>query len=217
MKNAARPLLLALALATLPTLALADGLQALEAFLRQVQSGQARFTQTVTAPERDGQPARVTRSSGDFAFERPGKFRFDYRKPFPQQIVGDGKTLWVYDEDLNQATSRNQQQALDETPAAILSSARTRAELEKTFQLQNAPEADGLQWVIATPKTSDGALRSVRIGFKDNTLAALDIEDNFAQHSALRFENFAVNPTIPPATFRFTPPKDADVIQDQQP
>lgn len=217
MKNAARPLLLALALATLPTLALADGLQALEAFWRQVQSGQARFTQTVTAPERDGQPARVTRSSGDFAFERPGKFRFDYRKPFPQQIVGDGKTLWVYDEDLNQATSRNQQQALDETPAAILSSARTRAELEKTFQLQNAPEADGLQWVIATPKTSDGALRSVRIGFKDNTLAALDIEDNFAQHSALRFENFTVNPTIPPATFRFTPPKDADVIQDQQP
>lgn len=213
MQKLARTLVLALAAA--PALALADGLQALENFLQKVQSGTASFTQTVTAPERDGEPSRVTRSSGTFAFERPGKFRFDYRKPFPQLIVGDGKTLWVYDEDLNQATSRDQQQALDETPAAILSSATSRAALEKNFTLKAAAPADGLQWVEATPKSSDGALRSVRIGFQGDTLAALDIEDNFAQHSALRFSDFATNATVPAATFRFTPPAGADVIRDQ--
>ncbi|RMX08638.1 outer membrane lipoprotein carrier protein LolA [Corticibacter populi] len=203
-----------LALSLASSLAMADGLQALDAFLQNVRSGQSSFTQTVTAPERDGQPGRVSRSSGTFAFERPGKFRFDYLKPFPQQIVGDGTTLWVYDEDLNQATSRPQQQALDSTPAAILSSATSRASLERDFTLQSGPAADGLQWVVATPKATDGQLRSVRIGFQGEHLAALDIEDSFSQHSALRFENFEPNAPVDAAQFRFTPPADADVIHD---
>lgn len=193
---------------------MADGLTALDHFLKNVQSGQAQFTQTVTAPERDGEPGRVSVSSGTFAFERPGKFRFDYQRPFPQLIVGDGQTLWVYDEDLNQATSRDQDQALNSTPAAILTSATSRSALEQSFTLQSAPAAQGLEWVVATPRDDDGALRSVRMGFAGDMLAALEIEDNFAQHSALRFENFQANVSVAPERFVFTPPADADVIRE---
>lgn len=213
MKKTLAPLLLSLCL--LPTLALADGLQALDHFLQNARSGKAQFSQTVTAPERDGQPGRVTRSSGTFAFERPGKFRFDYLKPFPQKIVADGKTLWVYDEDLNQATSRDQSQALEETPAAIVSSATSRAALEKNFTLTAAAPADNLQWVQATPKTSDGTVRSMRIGFQGQTLMAIDIEDNFGQQSSLRFTDFVTNTPLAADTFVFTPPAGADVIRDQ--
>lgn len=207
---------LTLALSLLSTWSMADGLQALDRFLLNVKSGQADFTQTVTAPERNGEPGRVTKSSGTFAFERPGKFRFDYTKPFPQEIVGDGTTLWVYDEDLNQATSRDQARALNSTPAAIIASSTSRAALEKDYVLQSAPEADGMQWVLATPKAADGQLRSLRMGFNGDVLQALHIEDNFAQLSQLQFENFKANQAIDAARFEFSPPAGADVIRDAQ-
>lgn len=207
---------LTLALSLLSTWSMADGLQALDRFLLNVKSGQADFTQTVTAPERNGEPGRVTKSSGTFAFERPGKFRFDYTKPFPQEIVGDGTTLWVYDEDLNQATSRDQARALNSTPAAIIASSTSRAALEQDYVLQSAPEADGMQWVLATPKAVDGQLRSLRMGFNGDVLQALHIEDNFAQLSQLQFENFKANQAIDAARFEFSPPAGADVIRDAQ-
>lgn len=209
--------MLAAALALLSPLALADGLQSLDAFLQSVRSGTARFTQTVTAPPKDGEAGRVTTSSGSFAFQRPGKFRFEYEKPFAQLIVGDGSTLWVYDEDLNQASARAQGRTLDNTPAAIIASATSRTELEKNFSLASLPSdatSGGLQWVEATPKTPDGQLRSLRIGFQGDLLVALDIEDNFAQHSALRFSDFAANAPVGAAQFQFQPPADADVIRD---
>ena len=74
----------------------AGGMESLEAFIKNARSGRAEFTQVVTAPARDGQPSRTKTSSGTFEFQRPGKFRFDYKKPFAQSIVADGKILWLW-------------------------------------------------------------------------------------------------------------------------
>lgn len=101
----------------------AGGLESLEAFVKTVKSGRAEFTQTVTAPPREGQAGRTKTSTGTFEFQRPGKFKFDYQKPFAQSIVADGKTLWLYDADLNQVTQRTQSQALGSTPAALIAAA----------------------------------------------------------------------------------------------
>ena len=84
----------------------ADGLKSLENFMKTAQSGRAAFTQAVTAPPKDGQAARAKQSSGHFEFQRPGRFKFVYEKPFAQTIVADGKTLWLYDADLNQVSVR---------------------------------------------------------------------------------------------------------------
>lgn len=209
-----KKIILALCLGASSSFCLANGLQALDNFLQNTKSGKARFEQTVTAPEKDGQPGRVTTSSGTFAFKRPGQFRFDYEKPFPQLIVGDGQTLWVYDEDLNQATSRPQAQVLNNTPAAIISSASSRESLERDFILTDSASSadDGVLWVEATPKDQNGQLRKLRLGFQGNQLIGIDIDDNFDQHSALRLRQQETNIDIPDATFAFTPPADADVI-----
>ncbi len=191
----------------------ADGLSSLEAFMKGAQAGRADFTQTVTSPPKDGQAARTKTSSGTFEFQRPGRFRFAYSKPFAQTIVADGKTLWLYDADLNQVTQRAQSQALGTTPAALLASAPDLQALRKDFTLESAPDQDGLQWVLATPKTKDGQLKSVRVGFQGEQLAALDILDSFGQRSLIRFSNVQSSASLPASTFEFKPPQGADVVR----
>lgn len=191
----------------------ADGLKSLESFMQNTRSAQAEFTQEVTAPAKNGQAPRTKTSSGSFAFERPGQFRFDYKKPFAQTIVADGKTLWLYDADLNQVTERAQASALGSTPAALLASAPNLDALRKDFTLESAPEQSGLQWVQATPKTRDGQLQSVRVGLRGDQLAALEILDSFGQRSMIRFENVQANAVLPASTFAFKVPAGADVLK----
>src|SRR5919112_1736894 len=108
------------ALSALALAAHAGPLESLESFIRGAKSGRAEFTQVITAPARDGQAAKTKTSSGTFEFQRPNRFRFEYRKPFEQTIVADGQTLWLYDADLRQVTSRKQAQVLAQTPAALI-------------------------------------------------------------------------------------------------
>ncbi len=197
----------------LPACAQTDGLEALENFLRTTRSGRADFTQVVTSPPREGQAPRARQSTGSFEFQRPHRFRFIYRKPFPQTIVADGQTLWLHDPDLNQVTARRQAQALGSTPAALIATASDLAALRQEFELSAAPERDGLQWVQATPRAREGALRSVRIGFRGPELAALEILDSLGQQSALRFGRMEINPALPAETFQFRPPPGADVLR----
>jgi outer membrane lipoprotein carrier protein len=196
---------LALAAALTAPRVLADPVETLRGFVRDVKSGRASFTQTVTAP--DG--AKKKTSSGSFDFARPNRFRFAYAKPFEQTIVGDGEKVWIYDADLNQVSVRKLGQALGATPAALLAG----GSLERDFDLSNLPARDGLEWAEAKPKARDGAFQSLRVGFKDKELAALEIIDSFGQKSLLQFSGFAANTAIAPETFRFAVPAGADVIE----
>lgn len=206
-----------LALALCQPAAWAGALDSLEAFIQATRSGRAAFTQVVTAPPKDGQAARSKSSSGSFEFQRPGRFRFVYRKPFEQSIVADGQTLWMYDVDLNQVTARKQSQVLDASPAALVASAPDLKALERDFTLQAAPDKDGLQWVLATPRNKDGQLQHIRVGLRSGDkgveLAALEILDSFGQRSELRFTAFELNPQLPAQTFQFKPPAGADLLR----
>ena len=201
----------------LATGAWADGLQSLETFVKTVNSGRADFTQVVTAPAREGQAARTKTSSGTFEFSRPNRFRFVYRKPFEQTIVADGQTLWLYDVDLNQVTARKQAAVLGSTPAALIASAPDLRALQAEFSLEPAPDKNGMEWLVATPKAKDGQLQNVRVGFKAGaatpTLAALEILDSFGQLSVLTFGQVEVNPGLPASTFVFKPPAGSDLIR----
>lgn len=191
----------------------AGGMESLEAFVKNAKSGRAEFTQTVTAPSKDGQPSRVKTSTGTFEFQRPGRFKFDYQKPFAQTIVADGKTLWLYDADLNQVTQRAQAQALGSTPAALIAAAPNLRALQADFTLEGEPARDGLEWVKATPKNKDGQLQSILVGFQGDGLAALEILDSFGQRSVLKFSKVEVNPALGAGTFTFKAPAGADVLK----
>jgi outer membrane lipoprotein carrier protein len=192
-----------LALASVP--AWADAVQTLKEFSREVRSGRADFTQTVTSP--DGK--RKKTSSGSFEFQRPNQFRFVYTKPFEQLIVADGKKVWIYDPDLQQASSRRIDQALGATPAALLAGAN----LERDFELKALPDSQGLSWVLATPRQADGMLQNLRVGFKGKELAAIDVLDGFGQRSLLQFSSVSSNVPLAAERFRFVLPAGADLIE----
>lgn len=183
----------------------ADAVDTLKAFVRDVKSGKSQFTQTVTSP--DG--AKKKTSSGHFEFLRPNRFRFVYSKPFEQVIVGDGQKVWIFDADLNQASSRKFSTAIGATPAALLAG----QSLDRDFDLNVLPDQDGLAWAEARPKSKDGSFQSMRIGFRGQLPAVVEIVDGFGQHSSLKFEQFAANAAIAPESFHFTPPAGADVLE----
>lgn len=191
----------------------AGGLESLELFVKSAKTGRADFTQVVTPPAKEGQTTRAKTSTGTFEFSRPSRFKFVYKKPFEQTIVADGQTLWLYDVDLNQVTARKQADVLGSTPAALIASAADISALKADFTLAAAPDKDGLEWVLATPKAKDGQLQNVRIGFRAGQLASLDILDSFGQKSSMTFAAFQSNVSLDAASFQFKPPQGADVVR----
>ena len=197
------PLLLALCTAAVS--ARADAVDTLRDFVREVKTGKAQFTQTVTTP--DG--AKKKTSSGNFEFARPNRFRFTYTKPFEQVIVADGQKVWIYDADLNQVSSRKLSAAIGATPAALLAGGN----LEKDFTLSALPAQDGLEWVAAKPRAKESAFDTLKVGFRGKELAAVEIVDSFGQRSSLQFSQFRPNSAMAADAFKFVAPKGADVIE----
>jgi chaperone LolA len=202
--KAMRPLFLLFAL-VLTHAAHAGGIERLKAFVAGAQTAEADFTQTVS--DKNG---RITQqASGTMAFARPGKFRWDYNKPYEQVIVGDGAKLWLYDADLDQVTVKTLGDAIAATPAALLAGDNA---IEKYFTLKNAGNADGLEWLEATPRNRDTTFERIRMGFKGDALVQMELFDTFGQRTTLKLSNLARNPRISASRFSFTAPKGADVI-----
>jgi len=185
----------------------AGSIEKLHAFVAQTQSARAQFSQKVL--EKDGKMAQV--SNGTLAFARPGKFRWEYRKPYEQIIVGDGEKLWVYDKDLEQVTVKRLQGALGSSPAALLAGSN---EIEEYYNLDAKGVKGGLDWLEAYPKDSDSLFQKVRMGFKGNTLDTMELHDHLGQVTVIRFSRIERNPKLDADAFRFTPPQGADVLED---
>jgi outer membrane lipoprotein carrier protein len=185
-----------------PALAAGDKLRK---FLSETSSARANFEQVVIGKD----AKRMERSSGTMAFARPGKFRWNYAKPYAQLIVGDGRKIWIFDPDLNQVTVKDLNQALGSTPAALLAGGN---DIDREFSISDAPSEGGIDWVEARPRGADSSFALVRFGFRAGTLQRMELRDSFEQTTALTFNKFERNPPIAAEQFRFTPPKGADVF-----
>ncbi len=193
-----------LALSATPPL-FADTLDTLHRFLNETRTLRAEFTQTVVA--RNGRQPQI--SNGVMTFSRPGKFRWQIEKPYPQLLVGDGQQVWIHDPELRQVTVRKAGKAISSTPAALLAGDNS---IEKNFSLRDAGEERGVNWVEAIPKAQDSGFEKVRLGFVGNELKAMELLDSLGQTTSLLFARIERNPRLNPTLFRFTPPPRTDVI-----
>jgi chaperone LolA len=197
---------LLLCLFVLPTFAHAAATDKLKTFVAATHSAQANFTQEV----QDKNGKRLQSASGTMQFVRPGKFRWEYRKPYAQLIVGDGQKFWMYDVDLNQVTVKKLDAALGSSPAALLSGSN---EIERGFTLKNIDARDGLEWLQATPKSGDTSFEKILMAFNAKSqLVVMELHDAFGNHTVLRFSDLLNNPPLSSQRFKFVPPKGADVL-----
>lgn len=176
--------------------------------MKQTQSARGEFEQRIL--NRDGKT--LQQSSGALAFQRPGRFRWSYAKPYEQLIVGDGARVWIYDKDLAQVTVRKLDQALGATPAALLAGSNDAL---AAFVLKDDGTRDGLEWVEATPRDKESSFERIRMGFGGQGLERMELSDSFGQRTLLRFVGLQSNPKLDASQFTFTPPKGADVIGDK--
>ena len=186
----------------------ADAMADFQSFVSKVQSGRANFEQLVF----DAKGKQTQKSSGTLVFTRPGKFRWAYEKP-AQLIVGDGKKVSFFDQDLNQVTVRKLEQAFSSTPAALLSG---KGDIDKAFTLvaglAATSQTDGIEWLDALPRQKDAGIEKIRMGFSKGQLAAMELNDAFGNRTRITFSKFERNPKIDAREYLFVPPKGADVI-----
>jgi outer membrane lipoprotein carrier protein len=185
----------------------AAALDQFKSFVASTKAAKGEFTQQQLTKSKSGKAAPV--SSGSFVFARPGKFIWTYQKPYEQLLQADGETLYIYDKDLNQVSTRKLGNALGSSPAAILFGSN---DLEKNFTLSEAGERDGAEWLTAVPKAKDTTFEQIGIGLKGGVPVAMELKDQFGQVSLLKFTNFQRNPALGAQQFRFEVPKGADVV-----
>ena len=186
----------------------AAALDQFKSFVATTKSAKGEFTQQQLTKSKSGKAAPV--SSGTFVFARPGKFIWTYQKPYEQLLQADGETLYIYDKDLNQVSTRKLGNALGSSPAAILFGSN---DLEKNFTLTEAGERDGAEWLTAVPKAKDTSFEQIGIALKGGVPVAMELKDQFGQVSLLKFTNFQRNPALGAQQFTFSVPKGADVVQ----
>ncbi|MEK9826113.1 MAG: outer membrane lipoprotein chaperone LolA [Methylotenera sp.] len=183
----------------------ADGMSNVKAFYQHTKSVRASFHQVVT----DRQGRKIQEVDGEMQLKRPNKFRWDYSKPYEQQIISDGQQVWLYDMDLAQVTVNTLRQTVGSSPAALLAG---DANIDKSFRLSNASRKDELEWVSASPKDKESGFEKILMGFKDNKIQALSLIDSFGHTTNITFSNVEVNPVLDEKNFLFKPPQGVDVV-----
>lgn len=183
----------------------AGAIEALKKFNNDADGISGSFSQTVKSKKRS------QTTHGSFQILRPGLFKWEYTRPYKQTIVGDGKTIWLYDVDLAQVTKSAQDQTIGDSPAAILSN---KSALESSYTLKEDGSANGINYVLASPKRNNAGYQYIRIGFRGDTLAAMQLKDSFGNETTINFSGLNTRPNLSRSQFRFTPPKGVDVLSN---
>ncbi len=192
-----------------PACAGADGFERLDRFFEKVDTFKASFIQVVL----DENLLALEESSGLLWIARPGRFRWDYESVHPQTIVADGQVLWVYDIELEQVTRREQESAIGQTPAVLLSSGQ---QYRKDYDVNDLGDQGAVNWISLTPKLSDGSFAEIQLGFEGETLRLIQLLDELNQITRVTLADVIENQSIPDSVFRFVPPIGVDVISDAE-
>jgi outer membrane lipoprotein carrier protein len=181
----------------------------LKSFLATTKTLTANFKQVVL-----DESGKVKQTSfGTFKLSRPGKFRWDYQKPFNQEIVSNSGKVWFYDADLEQVTIKKLDKSMGSTPALLLTG---DVELEKEFTMEKQGSEEAMLWVKLVPKNPESNFKYVLIGLNEGELGGMELSDNFGQLTRIYFSEVEINPTIKADDFNFVIPKGVDVLEDKE-
>ncbi|MCI0668046.1 MAG: outer membrane lipoprotein chaperone LolA [Methylococcaceae bacterium] len=185
-----------------------DAVNQLNRFLADTRTLSADFKQV--AIDEAGRPGQLV--SGIFLLAKPGRFRWDYLKPYKQEIVANGKKVWFYDVDLEQVTVKQLGNAIGSTPALLLTG---EVSLDENFVIEDQGEREGMRWTRLVPRSEDNTFKTISIGIQENHLRGMELSDNFGQLTRISFSNIRINDPIEAKRFEFVAPAGVDVFEDK--
>ncbi len=191
------------------------GATPLDSYLDNLKTLRASFTEVLV----DSHGKDTDRSAGTLVVVRPGKLRWEVHpeadpQTADQLLVVDGKNVWSYDKDLQQASVKPVDAALSATPAMLLSGT---VDIRKNFTLSPAGKRDGLEWVLVEPRGAEADFRRALFGFDTGAkggaeLKKLILDDKLGQTATIVFQKIERNGPVSPDEVSFTPPAGVDVI-----
>lgn len=180
----------------------------LSSLLRGYQSYQANFIQIVV----NESGAQVQETRGALKAKRPGLFYWESSEPLAQFIVSNGKTVEVYDPDLEQVTIHNLDEQVQTTPALLLSG--EVGNLEETYRVSQRSIGEHTREFTLEPRSPDSLFVSLRLTFVDGELQEMRMRDSLSQMSILSFNQIELNKTLDNSAFTLEYPSSVDVIRD---
>ena len=185
----------------------ADPIEDLEWFVKENTRSAVEFSQIIY--DADGEEIQST--SGLLKFQRPGKFRWHYKKPFEQLIVSNGETLWIYDKDLEQVIIRSISGSFGSSPAALLAGSD---EIDSYYILEGINDGNRGELLVLRPLEEDGMFKKIKIEFFEKELSTMELFDYLGQKTIIKFAKFNNRTNFPSDTFNFRPPAGVDVLVD---
>ena len=215
MRNAVALLFACLALVTpsaVPAETLEDVVRDLEATYSLVMDLRAEFTQTAFNKSLN----QTIPAQGTVYLKKGGRLRWEYTEPTPQEIVSDGRKLWVYTPALNQVNVGDAPEALAGPAGSFLAGlGRLRAEFGVRFLNPAQPKDDGGNWVLdLTPKQPLPTLARLILAVDAKTweLRTAVVYDQFENTVTMRFAKVAINSSLPDQLFTFVTPKGVATV-----
>ncbi len=188
-----------------PAHAADDVLDRLRAFTMDLTSFTADFEQSLYNADSD----LLKNDIGKLILKRPGKFVWRYDGDGAQEFISDGKSIWMFDKELDQVTVNPLNDRLGGTPLVLLMGG---VPLEDQFKVTPLGNSDGIDWVELVPHDNSTDFESLFIGLDPKGLAAMELRDNLGQATQIQFTNFKPNVKLDDKQFDFVAPKGVDVI-----
>jgi len=182
-----------------------DVLERLRAFTMDLKSFTADFEQSLYGSNSD----LLENNVGKLLLKRPGKFIWRYDGVGGQEFISNGKSLWMFDKELDQVTVNALNDRVGGTPLVLLMGG---VPLEDQFSVTDLGMSDGVDWFELIPKDNSTDFEALFIGLNDAGLAAMELRDNLGQATQIQFTNFESDVSLDDKQFEFVAPKGVDVI-----
>jgi outer membrane lipoprotein carrier protein len=189
-----------------------DAIRGVEGAYGRMTDLKADFTQTAFNKSLN----QTIPATGKVYLKKGGKLRWEYAEPTPQQIVSDGKTIWIYTPTLNQVNTGPAPEALAGPAGSFLSGLGKLREHFSVRLLNPAQpkDADGNVVLDLTPKQPLPTLQRLILAFDPNgwQLRSALVYDQFENTVTMKFAKLAINSGLEDKLFAFVPPKGAATV-----
>ena len=179
--------------------------QSLQRKLATIKTFAASFEQQVF----DANQQLLQQGKGELMIKQPALFRFETTEPEANLFIGDGDSLWFYNEALEQLTIYDAANEVNRTPFVLLTS--TNPELWAQYDVSQ----QGEQYIIRA-KQPDSPVKQLTLRFAGEALSQMQVLDINQQQSEFNFTLMQLNVQLADSLFRFTPPEHTDIDDQRQ-